>query len=413
MTITSETCRRAVAGATLLAALTGCVTSPVATGRRTSVAFPSPLSGPGHPQANDTARRHVDRGWRELLAGRLEVVHREASRAGTTPAASLLALQAQMMEDPQAALDGLEDLVASNPDYASAWITLSVAAEKTGREAQALAAARKSAQLWGSQQWLQRVSQLEDRWIGSRLARAQQALDSGNGHDAAELARAALAADPANRRATLLLARAEMQTGDDEAAVRELRNLRGDPDAVLLEGEIAERHQEWTRALELYQRLPGTDPRKEPALDRVKRHWRIANLPDHVQTALHSPVLTRNDLAILTANLLPELMALPPRDVPLISDIVDLPSQREIVTMVAAGLMRADPIEHTFNPMGQLSAAQARRILDGAIQLTGRTPPRWCEAKTQEPGCFVLSDPPSGQEVAAVLIAMEEVPPHE
>jgi len=409
----TSTCRRLAASALILAAMTGCATSPVTTGTRAEAPFPSPLSGPGHPRADDAVRRHVDRGWRELLAGRFDAAQRETSKAGENPAATLLGLQVQVMEEPENALEGLRKLVASQPQYASAWITLSVAAEKTGEEAEALTAARKSAELWGSQRWLQRVARLEDRWIGSRLAAAREALDTGDWSKAATLAGAARSVDPKNRRATLLLARAQMGMGNDQAALDELAALRGDPDAIILQARIAEHRKEWTRALELYQGLPSTDPRRKPALERVKRRWRIANLPDHVQAALHSAALTRNELAILTVNLLPELMALPPRNVPVISDIVDLPSQREIVTMVSAGLMRADPIEHTFDPQGRIGAARVREILDRAMEATGHTPPRWCPGPSPEKGCFALSDPPTGQEVADVLIAMEEVPPHE
>jgi len=404
---------RILAVVPLLALLAACATSPPASHHAAAPPFPSPLSGPGVPAADSTVRRHVDRGWRELLGGRLDAARLQAQKAGGNPAAQLLNLQAQVMEAPGDALDGLEDLVAAKPGYASAWITLSYAAEETGREARALEAARKSAGLWGSPKWLQRVAQLEDRWIGSRLAQASNAIESGEWQRAAELANATRAIDEHNRQAELILARAEMGMGNDEAALSLLGRLPGDPDAILLKGEIAERRKEWSRALELYQQLPLTDPRREPALERAKRRWRIANLPLYVQAALNSSALTRNDLAILTANLLPELMALPPKNVQVISDIVDLPSQREIVTMVAAGLMRADPIEHTFEPDGPLSASETRRILEGAIRLTGRRAPVWCDGAPRETGCFSLSDPPSGQEVAAVLIAMEEVPPHE
>jgi len=324
-----------------------------------------------------------------------------------------LGLQVKTLEDPGAAVDGLTALVTSQPAYASAWITLSFSAERAGLETRALKAARRSAELWGSKQWVQRVSDLEDRWIGSRLRRAEEAIAAGNGHDAAKLARAALTAEPGDRRATLILVRSKLLMGDDEGALHLVRDLGRDPDALLIEASIAERREEWTRALELYQELPDTDPRKRASLERVKRRWRITNLPEYVQEALRSTALTRDELAILVPNLLPELLALPTRNVPVISDIVDLPSQREIVTMVAVGLMRADPIEHTFNPQGRLDATEVRRILEGAARRTERAPPRWCSSASKRENCFVISDPPSGRDVATVLNAMEEVHAHE
>ena len=393
--------------------LGACATTPTGPSAGVEVPFPSPLSGPGHPTATATVRRHVDEGWRELLRGRYDAARARAARAGHDPAAKLLELQIETLQDPGAAVDGLQALTRSQPGYASAWITLSFAAERANEEATALAAARHAARLWGSRKWIERASQLEDRWVGSRLAEAEQDLDAGEGTRSAELARKVLAVDPGNRRATLVLARARLAQGDDAGALQAVQDLAGDPDALVIEATVAERRQRWSRAMELYRQLPDTDPRKKAALARVTRRWRIANLPEYVQAALRSPALTREQLAILVPNLLPELLALPPRNVPVISDIVDLPSQREIVTMVAAGLMRADPIEHTFDPQGAVSAARAREVLDGAIRLTGRKPPRWCEGDAAHDGCFVLSDPPTGHEVAAVLDAMEEVQPDE
>ncbi len=413
MTRRSDAWLGRLAAAALLAAMAGCATAPVGTRGGTALPFPSPLSGPGHPPASERARNHIDRGWRALLAGHLDEASHRAVQAGATPAARLLSLQAKVLEDPGSSLQGLHALVEAQPEYASAWITLSFAAEKAGEEHAALTAAHRAAELWGSQRWIQRAAGLEDRWVGSRLAQASSALEAGDAEQAARLARAALAAEPGNRRAILVLARAQLDAGKTEAALAELGRLEGDPDALLLEGRIAEQGERWAHAMELYQQLPDTDPRRKPALERVKQRWRIANLPGYVQAAITSPSVTRGQLAVLLGNLLPELLSIPVGDVPLISDIVDLPSQREIVAVVAAGLMAADPIEHTFAPRRRVTAADARKILTAALLRTGRPAPRWCQGTTRQPGCFLLSDPPTGQQVTSVLMSTEEGAFHE
>lgn len=413
MTTRSDRLPHGLAGLFLLAVMAGCATAPVAPRGRPELPFPSPLSGPGVPQLPASARKSIDQGWRALLAGDSSQALRRATQAGTNPAASLLTLQARVQADPQSSLDGLATLVEANPEYASAWITLSYAAQAAGQEAQALRAARRAAGLWRSQHWLQRAAQLEDRWVGSRLAQADEALGSGDPATAARYAGLALAADPGNRRASLLLARADMEEGRTDEALKLLRQFRGDPDALLLEGRIAENRGQWTRSMELYQQLPDTDPRKKPALDRVKKRWRIANMPAYVQEAISSPALTRGQLAVLLGNLLPQLLALPVGEVPLMTDIVDLPSQREIVAVVAAGLMRADPIEHTFSPLRQVTAEQAGRVVRAAVELTGQTPPRLCPGPERQADCFPLSNPPTGEQVTAILIHMEEDSNHE
>ena len=60
--------------------------------------------------------------------------------------------------------------------------------------------------------------------------------------------------------------------------------------------------------------------------------------------------LTRGDLAVVLVSVLPRLETLPGGAVPVMSDIVDHPGQREIITVVRLGIMNADRRGHLFYP---------------------------------------------------------------
>jgi hypothetical protein len=101
----------------------------------------------------------------------------------------------------------------------------------------------------------------------------------------------------------------------------------------------------------------------------------------------------------------PEAHAVGGGQVPVLSDIVGLDAQREILTAVRIGVMHADRLEHRFYPRRKVEPPEVRRALDTLCSLLGRTPPRWCEeAAPENPGCIALASPVSGSAVADVVL---------
>ncbi len=156
----------------------------------------------------------------------------------------------------------------------------------------------------------------------------------------------------------------------------------------------------------LYDSLPADHPERQGALRRAKRQWRLSHLPPCARTALSSPELTRSQLAILLVALAPQLESIGGSASPVLSDIVDLPCSRNIITAVRLDLLSSDSLEHRFFPNRTARGAEVRDAVDGLCHLLGLQAPVWCE----EPGsgCTVLSEPVSGEQFTDAVMGLLE-----
>lgn len=395
------------ASASLLLLVVGCQPLGQAPTPRVEVGFPSPLSGPGRPEIDSHEKRLVERGWNALLSGRIEDATAAAAKAGDNDPARLLAAQVGLVAktDPSGELRAI---VGRHPDYAAAVLTLSLALERIDDEQASLATARRGAVLWGARRWRQRVTDLEDRWIGQRLATGREALSAGDDAHARALAAEVLKVEPDSREAHLLDAKALMAAGSLDQAKQELDSLGKDPEAIVLRGRIAELKDDWTAAMSLYESLPPLDPKRAALLSRARRRWRLANMAPYVQEAIDSPALTRAQLAVLLVALAPQVESTSASASPLLTDIVELPGHREIVVAVRAGLIDTDEIEHRFFPNREADAATARSAIDRLCKILGDTVPAWCTNSDSAPGCVRLSEPVTGRQVADLLLHIVE-----
>jgi len=381
-----------------------CATAPPRSAA--DLGFPSPLAGPGAPPLDRSAAQLVEQGWEKLQAGQYAAARQSATRAGGGPSSRLLALQATLLENPTEAVTGLGDLTSAEPSYAAAWLTLSVAGERTGNEAVALAAARRGAELWNRSPWVDRLEQLHRRYVDQRLDDAAARLGAGEAEEALSLADGVLAVEPLNRSAVLVQARSLLALGRDAEAESALTPLGADPEALLLSGAIAERRQDWETAMDLYDSLPPDHPQRQASLRRAKLQWRLSNLAPCVRAALASPRLTRSQLAILLVALAPQLGTIGGGAPPVLSDIVDLPCSDEIVTAARLELVGSDPLEHRFYPARPARADEVRDAVDGLCHLLALKPPVWCPEPG--PGCTVLSDPIGGSQLAETVLQLLE-----
>ncbi len=392
----------------ILAALALAATSAVAA----QLALPGPLEGPGHPELKRRDAKRLAKAVAKLEDGDLAAASAAAAKAGDTPARELLELQIAMAaaEPP---VPELEQLCAGHPDYAAAWVTLSEAAARSGLESTALEAARRSAELWPESTWSQRAGELERRFVDDRITQAQAIAAEGQTEAALEMVDAALVLAPSDR--TALLTKADLlgalgRTGDAAAI---LRDLGDDPEVLVRRARLAESEHDLAAAMALWGALPADVAGRDESLRRVQLEWRQQNLSDHVRAALADESLDRAGLAAVLVGLVPEAHAIGGGQVPVLSDIVGLEGQREILTAVRIGVMQADLLEHRFYPRRTVEPSEVRRAVDKLCSLLDRYSPQWCAEGAQETAdCIALKSPVSGTAVANAVLrtAPLEVP---
>lgn len=416
-----------------LIGLGGCTTAP-ADVAQVQLDFPSPDAGPGRPDLEKTTRRHIDDGWQALLRNNPSAARTSATQAGVNSASKLLQLQSEIV-DGKHPVQGLEELTSADPGYAAAWLTLSVAAEKAGDEHLALRTAEIGSDLWADARWVNRLRSLHQRWIEDRTVAAGVLYDGGDPSGALTELAPALALEPDNRDAVLLQARSLIAVneldhaeavlaglprerevvllsgsiaesrGDTAAAIRIFSSLPDDPEATLMAIALAEQEESWQIAMELYASLPDDHPEKASGLRAAKLRWRVSVMPEYVRDALSATDVNRSDLAVVIVTLAPVVETLPSKQVPLLSDIVDMPSQREIITVARLGLIDTDRFEHRFHPLQSVSDQEVRTAVTVLGRLLEIPPPQWCDADTTE-SCVAFAQPISGDRVTDVIIDM-------
>jgi len=367
--------------------------------------FASPLSGPGVDTVKKSQQRKIQKGWQELTDGKLRESQKRVARLGELAPAQLLKFQIRLTEDDTNTMEELSTFCEKHPDYASAWITLSVAAQRAGSELVALRAARRAGDLWKTSPWGNRAAELEQQWITDRIVAADRLFEGGD-HDAAlaEL-ESANALDPKRRDSILLGAKISFANGRFDEATDLLTKLPEDSDARFLEGQIAESRQNWSAAMESYSNLPEEYPERASALQRAQIQWRLTLLPAYARESMAADQVTRGDLAVVLVSIQPRLETLPGGAVPVMSDIVDHPGQREIITVVRLGIMTADRRGHLFYPKSNASIENIREAIQQSRALLGLAAPIWCsESDVVGSACTAIPSPTSGGSIVNAVL---------
>jgi len=370
------------------------------------VDFPGPLEGPGQPQLKRSETKRLAKAWGKLAAGDTSGASKAVRKVRENPAGELLVLQIRMVGDDDAPVEALGELCAKHPGYAAAWATLTTARERAGDETGALEAAGRVATLWPESPWAASAGELWRRWVDDRLAAALARLVAGEAEEALELVAQVTALDEGNREGVMVKALALIELDRDQEAAEVLSAIADNPEARIMLAQMAEDRGDLVAAMQYYSDLPEGMPGRDEWLERVKLVWRIRNLPNYVQDALASEELNRAELAVIRVGLMPEAHAVGGGQVPVLSDIVDLPSQREILTAVRLDLMEVDRIQHQFNPEHIVTPAEARVAIDGLSKLLNLDLPIWC-TDNDEPGssCVMLDIPIRGEAVADVILS--------
>jgi len=367
--------------------------------------LPSPLAGPGVVEMKKSQYRRIDRAWREFLAGDHAESRKRAQRAGDLAPTRLLEFQILLQEGNLDGLDDLRALCEQQPNYAAAWITLSMAAEAAGLESEAITTAEQAGELWPEPPWLDRADDLYSRWVDDRINHAARLVEDGDPNGAMAELESASDLDPERQDAALIMAKILItndQIPEAESILAELPDL---PEAVFLRGRIAEDRSDWKSAMERYSALPVDYPGREDGLKRTQIQWRLTLLPGYARTSMTALELTRADLAVVLVSVRPQLETLPGDSVPVMSDIVDSPGQREIITVVRLGIMRADRREHRFYPGRPVDMGAVQEAIQRTRALLGLTAPVWCtEPDVLGSDCISISPPPSGGAVVQAVL---------
>lgn len=394
----------AAASVLLLVAMTGCgTTAPPPSKER--VPWPSPVAGPGTPSIQSTAERAIERAVFQLEEGRVQKARSLAEKAFETAQGELFELQISLSQGNSGLVPEIERIVDEHPRYAAAWITLSFAAELEQLEETALRAANTGADLWPAATWKRRAKHLYSRWVEDRVEAASQGLDGGEIEEAIEIVEKALALDPENRPGQLLKANSLIELGAIDEAEILLASLGSDTEAIWLAGRIAEERSDWLTAMDLYQSLPAEYPDALQARRRARINWRLQHMPSYVQEAIRSEELTREGLAVLVVALAPDAEMVASRPIPVLPDIVDLESQREILTAVRSGLIETDPLEPRFDPTRPINHVQLRASINRLSALLGAPIPIWCDESEGviSSSCISVPERISGQFVMSLV----------
>jgi hypothetical protein len=300
----------------------------------------------------------------------------------------------------------LRDLVEASSEYAAAWATLFVVAEKTAEPELAYEAAGRVIELWPASRWAREAEEMRRLRVDTLVEAAARSIETQPPEQAlADIARA-LEVDPANHE--LRLAQAEclirLDRLDDAGSI--LVGLGDDPRALMMAGHIAELEGDLVTAMDRYKAVPVETPGRDDALKRAKTRWRLSVVPSYVQHALASDQLTRAELAVLLVNLVPEVRAMGSGSVPLLTDILDLPSQRDIVTAARLGLLPVDRVEHRFDPDRAASLQEVRDAIGRVAGLVGAVPPVWCGASNMVSSCMELTAPVDGKRVTDLVLSL-------
>lgn len=394
---------------TVAAMMSGCVTSGPAPVPSTKP-YPSPLAGPGGPTLDRPQEKSITAAWSALVSGQMSSARVQAVAAGSLAQAQLLSSQIQMEEtNYEQSMTALQSLTDHHPEYAAAWVTLSQAAELAGSEKVALSAARQATELWPRSPYSDRPSDLEQRWITDRNIRARAELQDLSYEAALDDTEKVLALDPSRVDTTIVQAKALIGLVRPSEAEAVLSQLGREPEALILRARLATEQRSYQQAMDLLARLPENDSRKAGALRRSRLQWRLSILPGHVQQALESPALTRGQLAVLTLALAPELEGISGGSTPLMPDVVNLPSQRAILTVARLGVMKPDRVERRFLPNQPASKMTIENAIEVTCHLVGYRGPVWCdETAMVTSGCLRLTEPLPGREFAEMFLNLAE-----
>jgi tetratricopeptide (TPR) repeat protein len=281
------------------------------------------------------------------------------------PAVRLAALEVVFLQNGAAAV-AAKELTSQYPAYPSAWGLLALASNREGDVRGAVGAAMKAAGLGLPGDWAETAARWEKAHTAKLIAEASAMLQSGDAAGALRIATEVLGTTPSATAARILATRAHLAMGDAKAAAMLVPALPDTEEGVELKGQVAERLGQWDMAVDLYGRLPGSNPRRCELLRTAREQWRLVNAPPYLTRALAANLLTKKGLAAILVWKAPELASQATGPATVFEDIVNLNERRDIIT-------RRFGADHSVTPR------ELQAVLGRLASALGRRPLTWCQ----------------------------------
>jgi len=294
------------------------------------------------------------------------------------------------------------DLAAEHPGYGAAWELVVQLERKAGDLEGALDAARQLLGVRPGRESQALASEAESAVVAAARAAAEARLAAGDAPAAYAVARAGLDRVPEAATLRELAVRAALAAGQPRAAAELVAALPDEAGAMVLKARVAAALGQWGLAMELYEAAPEGTPGRCAGYLEARERWRLSNAPPYVVRALAAAEVRRRHLASILVWEAPSLAAFQAGPVAVFEDVVQLPEQRDIVTVTRAGVMLGDAVTRRFLPERTVRPAELRGTLDRLAAGLGRPAPRWCAA-AGERGCLALPEVPDGTSVAALV----------
>jgi len=300
------------------------------------------------------------------------------------------------------------------PSYVPAWRLAFLVGEREGRIWEAAAVAEKLASLVPGEGWASKSRQLAERFANEEEKAVAALLAQGEAAEAFSRAKRVLGSFPERRSLRELAVRAALAAGRVDEAKLVVLPLPEDGPGLELKAQVATAEGKWDLAVALFRKLPPSYPGRCQALRHAEEKARWQKAPAAAQAAAASPRVSRAQLASLLVLYFPQLSQKAEGPVPLFEDVVGIPEQADVLTVVRAGLLAGDPLTRRFAPTrpvtAQELAAVTRHLLD-VLQLKG---PALCQGQSQTNGCLALPGAEkgfSGQELVGFFARLwEQVP---
>jgi tetratricopeptide (TPR) repeat protein len=327
------------------------------------------------------------------------------------PAVRLASLEVVFLQNGNAAA-AVKELTSQFPSYASAWGVLALAWHREGDVRQAVAAARKAAELGLPGEWSDTAARWEKTFTDKRLAEGGAMLQRGDAAGALGVASEVLELTPSATGARILATRAHLAMGDAKAAAMLVPALPDSEEGIELKGQVAERLGQWDLAVDLYGRLPSSNPRRCELLRTAREQWRLVNAPPYLTKAFGARILTRKSLAAILVWKAPELASQATGPASVFEDIVNLNERRDIITVVRSGVMAGDPVTRRFGAEHAVTPRELQAVLGRLATALGRRPLTWCDEDDHRV-CVTLPTVVDGATAAALtddLVGGEDTP---
>jgi tetratricopeptide (TPR) repeat protein len=316
------------------------------------------------------------------------------------PARVLAALEIDFLQGAKVEAEALA-LAKREGGYGSAWGFAAIAANREADPRSALDAARRAAELQPDAGWDKLIGEVAASLSAGLLAQGTALLARGDASGALDRAREALAVVPEAVGARMLAVRALLTLRDTRGAAALVPGLPDSAEGLTLKGKVAEALGQWDLALDLYGRLPGSDPNRCELIETARAKWRLANAPPYVVRALENKSIHRRDLAAILVFEVPALAELASASVPVFEDVVQVPEHLDILTVARAGVISGDPLTRRFGPDHTVSARELEATLDRLAKVLHHPAPRWCDSSDVE--CLKLPASIDGETAVALV----------